>query len=174
MKNCCCGIKTVVLSIIFNGRGRPSQKSPFTFISVSLHYNLKCIFIATCHHQFQSVEKWWILCPNPPHVPFSLRKEMWKWQNSELHGIKGLCKIPKPHHNQPIKPLNQKEYTQDAAQLKCDPGAGRHITIDNEGNLKMSCNLILINFQGNSGAECECYSLFFLSFLADASVQILG
>lgn len=60
---------------------------------------------------------------------------------------------------------------QDTAQLNCDSGAGRHTATKNQGNLKMSCNPILIDFkwkmtQGNSGAKCYRFQSVFPNFLS--------
>lgn len=92
---------------------------------------------------------------------------MRKWQDSELCGSRDCVK---PHQNQPIKPFNQEECTQDTTQLNCDPGAGRHIAMKNYKNFKMSCNLILIESKwkmtpGNSGTEFYGVQSIFPNFL---------
>lgn len=54
-----------------------------------------------------------------------------KCENGKTVNSLGSRDCVKPHHNQPIKPLNEEECMQDAAQLNCDPGSGRHKATEN-------------------------------------------
>ena len=52
---------------------------------------------------------------------------------------------------------------------ECDPGAGRHLAMENYGNSKIRSNLISIDSkermtQGNSAAECYRLQSIFLNF----------
>lgn len=54
-----------------------------------------------------------------------------KCENGKTVNSLGSRDCAKPHHNQPIKLLNEEECMQDTAQLNCVPGAGRHIAREN-------------------------------------------